>query len=99
MTNKKEQKYFKHTTAWDEDVYRVVDSIEDVPYAFKIWNIGRENFPFEGYIPMARIEGYAVDTTTLIAVPMPSEEVALKLMKQSMNGKNINGRYLHKHIK
>lgn len=65
--------------------YRVVNSVLDVPMGYVIWNIGRHNFPLEGYVPMCRAnQDFSIDVTTLCAVPCKSEEQALEIMKNSM---------------
>lgn len=76
-----EQKTYRTKNSFGkETVYKIVDSINDVPLSHKIWNIGRHNFPLEGYIPMARVTGYSIHPETLLAVPVESEERALYLL-------------------
>ena len=77
--------------------YRVVDDIEDVPLAYEVWNIGRENFPVEGRVPMARMEGYSVVTSTLMAVKMPSESYAQEIMHRACRA-GMTARKLRKEL-
>jgi hypothetical protein len=65
----------------NDDVFRVVNNIDDVPKDYQIWNIGRHNFDIKNYIPMARVNKNEVDTTSLIALYIESETKALQLMK------------------
>ena len=69
--------------------YKVVSSISEVPLGYVVWNIGRHNFPLRGYIPMCRPnraheDDYAIDITSLCAVPCQSEEQALEILKKSI---------------
>lgn len=61
--------------------FKIVNSIDEVPLAFKVWNIGRRNFPLQSYIPMCRVyPDLSIDPKSLVAVPVGSEERALYLM-------------------
>lgn len=77
-----EQMTFIHTNYHGKtDTFRVVDSIEEVPLGYIIWNIGRHNFPLQSYIPMARqASETTIDPNTLMAVPVGSEQRAIYLM-------------------
>lgn len=72
-----------------EDRFKIV---AEFPDGYQIWNIGRNNFPFPGYIPVCRIkEGdYHVELDNLVAVRCPNEDVALWLLK--MAGKSTVGK-------
>ena len=64
---------------------RIFEIVSEFPYGYKIWNIGREHFKFENYIPLCRTyNGFCVDVKTLKAFKVSSEEFALKLMDISM---------------
>ena len=64
-----------------EDTFKVV---QEFPINYVIWNIGRENFPFEGYIPLAKlIDNYYVDLKSLKALKVRDEKTALMLLKQA----------------
>lgn len=58
----------------DGRTFRVTDAPEGL-----VWNIGRKNFPYEGYLPMfgKYVEGmpYHVDVTTLTAYHIGDENV------------------------
>ena len=61
-----------------KDVYTIVDTF---PYGYAVWNIGRKNFPYPGYIPLAKINGdCGVDITTLRAIKVETEEIAINIM-------------------
>lgn len=81
-----------------EDSFEIVDSI---PCAFQVWNIGRENFNFSGFIPLALVnKDYTVDLSSLKAYECPSEEIALKIIdkakRQTVDAKEINKMLLDK---
>lgn len=64
-----------------EDRFQV---IEQFPINYVIWNIGRENFPFEGYIPLAKlVDNCHVDLKSLKALKVENEKTALMLLKQA----------------
>lgn len=77
-----QQAYYEHTTSSGKvDKFKVVNSIDEVPMAWRVWNIGRRNFPLRSYIPMVRVNhDYSIDVRTLMAVPVENEERALYLM-------------------
>lgn len=64
---------------------KTFEIVNELPHGYKIWNIGRENFKFEKYIPLCKTyNGCCVDIKTLKAFKVPSEELALKLMDISI---------------
>lgn len=64
-----------------EDRFQVV---EQFPTNYVIWNIGRENFPFKGYIPLAKpVNRYHIDLKSLKALKVKDEKTALMLLKQA----------------
>lgn len=70
-----------------EDRFQVV---ENFPTNYVIWNIGRENFPFEGYIPLAKMKDKIyVDMESLKALKVKDEKTALMLLKQA-GRKSVN---------
>lgn len=70
-----------------EDRFQVV---EQFPINYVIWNIGRENFPFGGYIPLAKmVDGCRVDLRSLKALKVKDEKTALMLLKQA-GRKSVN---------
>ena len=75
-----------------EDEYEIVD---EWPAGYFIWNIGRENFMFPEYIPLAKKGNQPnhIDPTSLKAFKAPSEEIALKCMRAAMF---TNGGYFYK---
>lgn len=67
-----------------EDRFQVV---EQFPTNYVIWNIGRENFPFEGYIPLAKMKDEIhVDMESLKALKVKDEKTALMLLRQAGRG-------------
>lgn len=67
-----------------EDRFQVV---EQFPSGYVIWNIGRENFPFEGYIPLAKpVDHYHIDVKSLKALKVKDEKTALMLLRQAGRG-------------
>ena len=65
------------------DEFEIVD---EWPDGYFIWNIGRENFMYPEYIPLAKKGNlpYQVDITCLKAFKCESEEIALKCMRTAM---------------
>ena len=62
------------------DVFRIVD---EFPAGYVVWNIGRQNFPFEGFVPIARPtkeNKYYIDLKTLAAVRVKDEITALRVI-------------------
>lgn len=66
------------------DVFRVETDINKLPLGYVVWNIGRHNFPIESYIPVCRVDGFNVDTNTLVAFKVPSETVAQDILDRSI---------------
>lgn len=66
----------------DERVFKIVD---EVPSGYIVWNIGRHNFPFLEFVPLAKVfKGtYHVDVTTLKAIRVKNEETALAILKEA----------------
>lgn len=59
----------------------IFEIVDELPMGYVIWNIGRRNFPFEGYIPLCQIVcDYNINPNTLKALKVKNEEFALKLM-------------------
>lgn len=69
----------KHTTWFGRtDVFQILD---EFPADYVVWNIGRQNFPFECYIPIAKPIGeYHIDTNTYSAVKVKDEVTALRVI-------------------
>lgn len=66
--------------------------VETFPHGYNVWNIGRKNFGFECYIPLAKPKttGYTfqrcIDPETLKAIKVKDEETALKILNLSSYG-------------
>lgn len=69
-----------------------VDEFEIVyefPAGYRVWNIGRENFPFEGYIPLAKPDSnrrFSIIQSNMKALKCASEEEALYILKRASRG-------------
>lgn len=62
-------------------IFEVVSSF---PNSYHIWNIGRFNFPYEGYIPLCVSDANChVNLGLLKALKVPNEEFALVLLKKA----------------
>ena len=62
--------------------------IESFPEGAFVWNIGRENFKHECYIPLAFLdtsydEPYHVDVKRLKAIKVKSEKIALNIIEMA----------------
>lgn len=65
--------------------------VETFPYGYNVWNIGRKNFDFECYLPLAKPEHRypfqkCIDAETLKAIKVTDEETALKILNLSSCG-------------
>lgn len=61
--------------------------VEEQPNGYDVWPIGRENFPFLGYIPLAKFEGFnMVEGCKLKTMKFDKEIADLILWKASRNG-------------
>lgn len=65
-------------THWGRiDRYEVVDKW---PAGCVVWNIGRQNFRHEGYLPLVYVTDYQVDMSRLKAYHVGDEELCLKVL-------------------
>lgn len=60
------------------DRYEVVD---EWPAGCVVWNIGRQNFRHEGYLPLAYVTGNQVDMSRLKAYHVGDEALCLKVLE------------------
>lgn len=66
--------------------------VETFPHGYKVWNIGRRNFNFECYIPLAKPQTsrnsfqQCIDPETLKAIKVKDERTALKILNLSSFG-------------
>ena len=68
-------------TQWNTHTFEVVP---DFPYGYIVWNIGRSNFPHEGFIPLCVADKNChVDLSSLKALEVGNEEFALALLKEA----------------
>lgn len=70
-------------TLHNTDTFEIVETF---PYGYNVWNIGRRNFDFECYLPLAKPipSKYSfqrcIDAETLKAIKVKDEETALKIL-------------------
>ena len=65
------------------DKFKIVDTF---PLGYIVWPIGRENFPFPGYIPLAkphREKKYHIDLNSLAALRCEKSDAILRLASQT----------------
>lgn len=65
------------------------EPVEQFPDRYIVWNIGRANFPFENYIPLAKPDPankYHVRLTDLKALKCESEGLALFILHKASAG-------------
>lgn len=74
-----------HTDPWRNT--RVFTKVQEIPFGYFVWAIGRQNFPFEMCVPLAK-QGNdgenSVDVDTLKFIEVESEELALCLLKEAV---------------
>jgi hypothetical protein len=67
------------------DVYDVVD---EFPKGYYVWNTGRCNFPYEGYVPLVCfIRKYQIDFKNLKALKVENEDIALAILEAAALGR------------
>jgi hypothetical protein len=78
-------KTIKNENRWGRiDRYEVVDTW---PAGCVVWNIGRENFRHEGYLPLAYVSAdYQVDMSMLKAYHVGDEALCLKVLAAAGRG-------------
>ena len=70
------------------DVFQIVD---EFPCGYQVWNIGRQNFPFPGYLPLGRFKNYQMENTTyypLKAIKI-EEKLADKVLKYATKTEDV----------
>ena len=69
------------------------EDVTEVPDGYFVWNIGRHNFPYERCVPLARNgkSKYLVDTRFLKYIEVPTEEIALTIIREAKR-KNVGKR-------
>lgn len=69
------------------DVFEIVDYF---PEGYIVWPIGRENFPYKGYIPLCKVldDGYHVDVSSLKALKIHEGLANYTLIQASKRGVN-----------
>ena len=78
-------------TIIDKKWYRTdrFEPVEEVPQGYFVWNIGRQNFPHERCVPLAK-DGINqepwqmnVDVENLKYIEVETEELALRILKEA----------------
>lgn len=66
--------------------------VDEWPSGYSVWPIGRENFQFEGWLPLCK-DGKNeyewqrnIDTNSLKAIKVKSEDVALRCLDAAIKG-------------
>lgn len=69
---------------WHRDEFEIVN---EFPNGYIVWNIGRENFPFPGYLPLARPDDrpHYIKRKQLKTVKL-DEDLADKILKEASRG-------------
>ena len=78
-------------TIIDKRWYRTdkFEPVTEIPFGYSVWNIGRDNFPHERCIPLAKHwhNTYSwqrnIDLTTLKYIMVETEELALRIMEEA----------------
>lgn len=65
----------------------IYERVEEIPFGYIVWNIGRDNFPHERSIPLAK-PGYNgskwhIDPNSLKYIVVNNEELALKIIEEA----------------
>ena len=71
-----------------EDYYHKdeFEIVEEFPQGYVVWNIGRENFPFPGYLPLAKpLPNYHIERSSLKTVKV-DEALADVILKHASIG-------------
>lgn len=79
MSKPAKPQYLKTSDTWNTDYFMIVD---EFPAGAVVWNIGRHNFPFPGFIPVAwPLDDCHIDRTRLMAVRCKDDETADAILK------------------
>lgn len=70
---------------WHRDEFEIVN---EFPNGYIVWNIGRENFPFPGYIPLAKPDDrpYYIKRKGLKTIKL-NEDLADAILKEASSGR------------
>lgn len=60
------------------DVFQIVD---EFPCGYSVWNIGRKNFPFPGYLPLGRFKDYVMVEGCVLKAIKADERLADEILK------------------
>ena len=60
--------------------------VQDFIKGIVVWNVGRENFNFKGYIPLVNVDDNYNVVGTKYALKVDSEELALYLLREANFG-------------
>ena len=77
---------FRDSTWGRVDEFEIVDTF---PPGYVVWNIGRQNFPHEGYIPLVKPDPkheFWIIPKDMKALKCKNEDEALYIMKRASRG-------------
>ena len=67
----------------------IFERVEEIPYGYCVWNIGRSNFPHEGCVPLAKPKPteydwqMCIDPDSLKYIEVGGETLALQILKEA----------------
>lgn len=75
------------------DTFEVVETF---PAGYVVWNIGRHNFPYPGYVPLARPtdQPYHIRLESLCAIKVRDEQTALRILEAAGQGEVNEDRFI-----
>lgn len=75
------------------DTFEVVETF---PAGYVVWNIGRHNFPYPGYVPLARPadQPYHIRLESLRAIKVRDEQTALRILEAAGQGEVNEDRFI-----
>lgn len=84
----------------------IFERVEEFPPGYSVWNIGRQNFPYEKCVPLCKpgvnMEYWQrnINPNSLKYIEVESEKLALLIMKEAEKGERNNNReYINNLIK
>ena len=76
---------------WHGRIYRYA-IVDEIPDGYFVWSVGRQNFPLEGWLPLARMGKNKydwqcnIDPNHLLAINIHDEAKALACLKAASRG-------------
>lgn len=75
----------RYTDRWNNTCQ--FERVEEIPFGYSVWAIGRHNFPFEKCVPLARVGElgkFSVDLKRLKYIEVETEELALTILHEAI---------------